>query len=402
LVANLVARGLDRRLMEISSRIGAVYTRYVDDIALSGKTVPALVEVMRAIEAEGFQASARKQRLTKAGQAHFVTGLSIQDAKRPHVPKPMKRKLRQELYFAGKFGIAEHLVNLKENIAGGVNRLDGMVRYVSFVERNTGFDFSAEWERILARDDLRADVPSDHRTQSEPWSVAVDETHFEAHGKHFVALAFALYEDAKKVEDPLRRVLADYLANPFESGRKSDVEKSGLHYVDAHPGLQNSVIHQLPKIPVRTLVGITRIESKTAEELTAGYQRVFMWGLRNLFKRADRKHLTVYVEGGPAASSTKLSELVRHQYSVVEKLGLARPVVQPKLEIVGKCFLPVAVPDFMLGVLGGYVKAENNVGLLRFEQVRDRFSLITDIDRRKYFSRRNPFQRDSLFEMDGA
>lgn len=402
LVANLIARDLDRRLTEIAAKVGAVYTRYADDIAFSGKTVPVLADVMRAVEAEGFQVSTRKQRLTKSGQAHFVTGLSIQDAKRPHAPKPMKRRLRQELYFSGKFGIAEHLIKSNEGIGEGINRLDGSVRYVSFIERGTRFDVSAEWERLLARDDLRPDVPSNHKTRSESWFVAIDETYFEAYGQHFAALAFVLYEDPNKVEAPLRAVLADYLAHPFESGRKKDIEQKGLHYADAHPALQNSVIQQLPMLPMRTLVGITRIDSKAAEELASCYLRVFQWGLSNLFKRADRKQLTLCVEQGPAVDSAKLNELVRYQYSVLEKLGRARPVEQPKLEIVGKSFLAITVPDFMLGVLGGYVKADKNVGLLRFEQVKDRFTLIVDVDRRKYYSRRNPFRREFLAEMDGA
>ena len=401
LVANLIARGLDHRLMEIASRIGAVYTRYADDIAISGKTVPSLADVMRAVEAEGFQLSARKQRLTKSGQAHFVTGLSVQDAKRPHAPKAMKRRLRQELYFANKFGIAEHLIRTTNKIGEGINRLDGSVRYISFVERGTRFDFSEQWERLLARDDLRPDVPSNLKARSASWSVAIDETHFEVSGQHFAALAFSLYEDPEKLEAPLRKILADYLANPFESGRKKDIRQKGLHYADSYPGLQNSVIQQLPKLPMRTLVGITRIESKAAEQLTSGYQRLFQWGLSTLFKRADRKKLTLYVEQGPAVEHQRLNDFVRHQYSVFEKLGLARPVEQPKLEIVGKSFLAIAVPDFMLGVLGGYVKADVNVGLLRFEQVRDRFSLIADVDRRKYYSRRNPFQREFLTEEDG-
>lgn len=401
LVANLIAKGLDQRLMEIASRTGAVYTRYADDIAISGETVPRLAEVMRAVEAEGFQISARKQRLTKSGQAHFVTGLSVQDAKRPHVPKAMKRRLRQELYFASKFGIAEHLINEKNKIGEGVNRLDGTVRYVSFVERGTRFDFSAEWERLLARDDLRPEVPSDHKARSEPWFVAIDETAFEVNGKNFAALAFSFYEDPEKVEAPLRKILADYLANPFESGRKRDIRQKGLHYTDSHPGLQNSVIQQLPRLPTRTLVGITRVDSKAAAQLTSGYQRLFQWGLSTLFKRADRKKIMLYVEQGPSVESARLNELVRHHYSVFEKIGLARPVEQPKLEVVGKSFLAIAVPDFMLGVLGQYVKADDNVGLLRFEQVRDRFSLIADVDRRKYYSRRNPFQREFLIEKGG-
>lgn len=399
LVANLIARGLDERLTALARAVGAKYTRYADDIAFSGQAVPVLRDIEREVEAEGFRVSQQKRRLTKPGQAHFVTGLSVQDPTRPHVPKVMKRRLRQELYYARKYSIAEHLARLSQKVSEGVNRIDGSVRYVSYIEHGTKYDFTDEWEQILVRDDLRPDVPSNRSKDTAPCFVAVDETLFELNGQRFVALAFVLYNDPDAVEEPLRKLLSDYSANPYEAGRKDAIEEKGLHFTDAHPSLQRDIAKQLPKLPMRVLVGITRVPSTQSMELNAAYLRVFRWGWAMLCRRCDRKQLTFYVEQGPAVDAATLSGLITQQYSVYEKLGQARPAELPALHIVDKSFLPIALPDCMLGILGGYVKTahKNNPAQgLWFEQVRDRFSLIVDIDRTAYHSRNRPFRVDSL------
>lgn len=399
LIANLIARGLDDRLIALARAIGAKYTRYADDISFSGQVVPELPDIEREVEAEGFRVSPRKRRLTKPGQAHFVTGLSIQDPKRPHVPKAMKRRLRQELYYARKHSITEHLARLSQKVSVGVNRIDGLVRYVSYIEHGTKYDLTDEWEQLLVRDDLRPDVPSNRSKDSAPCFVAVDETHFETNGQHFVALAFVLYNDPIAVEEPLLRLLSDYAANPYEAGRKEAIEQKGLHFADAHPSLQRDIAKQLPKIPMRVLVGISRVPSTQSSELNAAYLRVFRWGWAMLCRRCDRKQLTFYIEQGPAVDATALNALIAQQYGVYENLGQARPAELPAVRIVDKSFVPIALPDCMLGILGGYVKTarkDNPAQALWFEQVRDRFSLIVDIDRTVYHSRQRPFKADSL------
>lgn len=399
LIANLIARGLDDRLATLALAVSAKYTRYADDISISGKVVPELTDIEREVEAEGFRVSPRKRRLTKPGQAHFVTGLSIQDPRRPHVPKALKRRLRQELYYSRKHSIAEHLARLNQKVSAGVNRIDGSVRYVSYIEHGTHYDLTAEWEQLLARDDLHPDVPSNRSKNTAPCFVAVDETCFESNGQHFVSLAFVIYNDQLAVEKPLLRLLSDYTANPYEAGRKKAIEEKGLHFADAHPSLQRDIARQLPKIPMRVLAGITRVPSTESSELNSAYFRVFRWGWAMLCRRCDRRKLTLYVEQGPAVDAAALNTFIEQQYGLYEKLGQARPAELPTLCIVDKSFVPIALPDCMLGILGGYLKTarkDNPAHALWFEQVRDRFSLIVDIDRTSYHSRHRPFTVDSL------
>ncbi len=54
----------------------------------------------------------------------------------------------------------------------------------------------------------------------------------------------------------------------------------------------------------------------------------------------------------------------------------------------------MSLPDFMLGVLSRYLREkpeESTQGRLMFERLKDRYSLIFDVDRRVGYNRRRPF-----------
>lgn len=398
LLANLATRGLDKRLTEIANSFGARYTRYADDIAISGKEVPAASQVAMALELEGYRLSPRKQRLTKPGQDHFVTGLSVQDTKRPHVPKPMKRRLRQEIFYCSKYGIDDHLLRIGHSLTDGLNRLDGTVRYVSYIERDTAFDFGEKWDALLARDDRLPQIPSNYALSTEPWFCAVDETIIERPEGHYLAMGFSLFEDRALVESRLCKIRDDYLASPFVTGKKSAIKKNGLHWADATASLKEKIVDQLPSLPMRMLVGWCKLSSRAKVDVGAAYLRVLDWGIADVLRRTDRKELTLYVEKCSAIAHAKVQGAITATYSVREKMGTPRPMTAPVVEMVGKGSMSVALTDSMLGILASYVRDiadadRASTALVQFEQVRDRFSLIHDLDNRQYFCRRNPLEK---------
>jgi RNA-directed DNA polymerase len=82
-LANLAATRLDRRLHSLASKIGAVYTRYADDLTFSGdadlarsrKRLGTLVAVIA--EDEGFSLNHRKTRIMRSGKRQHVTGIVV-------------------------------------------------------------------------------------------------------------------------------------------------------------------------------------------------------------------------------------------------------------------------------------------------------------------------------------
>jgi hypothetical protein len=110
LVANLSCIGLDLKLAALAGRYGGKYTRYADDIVISGKgDVPSKIEVATILQEEGFALAEDKFRTKKRGQAFYVTGLSISDEKRPRAAAQLKRRLRQELHCIEVNGLKAHL-----------------------------------------------------------------------------------------------------------------------------------------------------------------------------------------------------------------------------------------------------------------------------------------------------
>src|SRR5581483_5456105 len=324
LVANLVCRSLDDRLLSLSQEFGCRYTRYADDMAFSGEAVPPVAGISKTIALEGFALSLAKIRTTKRGQAHFVTGLSVSDELRPHVPKKMKRRLRQELYYCTKHSIEDHLLRERQGLHHGVNRLDGLVRYVSFVERATSYDFSSKWSALLARDDLSPTAGPNHERAQRAFFSAVDETKINIGSKTFLAVAFSYYDEPYAINKAVEDIRDTYLSDPFSGGRKSDIDKHGLHFAEANRPLQLAFIMKLPTIPMRCFVAVTEIED-TADGFRDGYVKAFQWGLRQLCERSDRGRLKLLVEQSSIRESV-VRDLVEREYKVMAAVGKRRPI----------------------------------------------------------------------------
>jgi hypothetical protein len=109
-LANLVAYRFDQRVSSLALRYGARYTRYADDLVLSGdrrllRSVDRLVDTVAVIAAdEGFRLNAAKTRLRTAAQRQTVMGLVVNDTL--NVPREDYDRLRAILHDALHHGPA--------------------------------------------------------------------------------------------------------------------------------------------------------------------------------------------------------------------------------------------------------------------------------------------------------
>jgi RNA-directed DNA polymerase len=109
-LANLAAHALDRRLAGMAARLGARYTRYADDLVLSGdrrlvRRAPAVVGLVEEIARdEGFRLHGGKTRVLTAAQRQAVTGLVVNAG--ANVPRPDYDRLRAVLHEAATAGPA--------------------------------------------------------------------------------------------------------------------------------------------------------------------------------------------------------------------------------------------------------------------------------------------------------
>jgi RNA-directed DNA polymerase len=105
-LTNTLCLRLDRRLSGLAARLGWRYTRYADDLTFSlpaehkGKPrLGALLGLVRRIvEAEGFRLNPEKTRVHRRGGRQQVTGLVVNGAAAPRVPRALRRQLRAAVH----------------------------------------------------------------------------------------------------------------------------------------------------------------------------------------------------------------------------------------------------------------------------------------------------------------
>ncbi|MBI2901113.1 MAG: RNA-directed DNA polymerase [Planctomycetes bacterium] len=101
-LANLAARGLDRRLAALAKRFRADYTRYADDLTFSGgaefhRDLPRFIPLLRSIvRDEGYFLAREKTRVIRRGNCQRVTGLVVNE--KPNVPRGTYRELKAILH----------------------------------------------------------------------------------------------------------------------------------------------------------------------------------------------------------------------------------------------------------------------------------------------------------------
>lgn len=138
ILANLVCRYLDTDLNTLAAANHCKYSRYADDITISGDQVPAGGEVETVLKRHGFLTRNDKCRIQRRGRSQYVTGLTVVDKTSPRVPRLMKRRLRLELHYAERYGVESHLEHIgsEDTPERAVSRLEGWMRFIYSVEGN--------------------------------------------------------------------------------------------------------------------------------------------------------------------------------------------------------------------------------------------------------------------------
>ncbi|WP_149494962.1 reverse transcriptase family protein [Roseiconus lacunae] len=127
-LSNLIAAKLDRRISGLASKLGATYTRYADDLTLSGdrdfddKAAFAMACVRHIAEDEGFRVKLSKTRVLRQNAAQRVTGLVVND--KAGVGRKKLRLIRAILHNAEKTGLnaqnRDHHPNFRASLEGTI------------------------------------------------------------------------------------------------------------------------------------------------------------------------------------------------------------------------------------------------------------------------------------------
>ena len=99
ILGNLVLEPMDSQFLRLCKRHSLTYTRYVDDITISGDIDlnPFYAEFIRIIQSSEFEVQTKKVRITPRSQRQVVTGLIVNDKLRPtkEFLSDLKQTIRQ-------------------------------------------------------------------------------------------------------------------------------------------------------------------------------------------------------------------------------------------------------------------------------------------------------------------
>ena len=436
MLANLVCLDIDKKLVNLAKRYNCKYTRYADDITMSSfSELPSKSEISRILKEEDFILSDKKFRITKLGQSHFVTGLSVSDPSKPHIPKAIKRRLRQELFFCKKFGIKRHVKNefirkyilsVKENTKPitvikrelekevfpsrdetikEVNRIDGMIRYVSYIEESPYLN--SEWSKLLIRDNLRPSY-APRNNLSKHIGIYIDEAEIDFDGKKILAISLMMTEDKDSIELMTSIALNTHIIDPFTTNifRKKILKKEKLHYNAANEALKENFISLMTDFHFKGYIAYGNLKNYS------NYQDLYLSLVRNILpdrlKKCDGSQVKLFFEENSKIKENSINNIVKEIYDDLLSNNDRRPVNPPQIISAKKSeHACLSVPDFLLGVFMKYAKIENlghNLNAnnfkkfekifhdeARFERLRDKYKLIIDIDSKLLFSRKRPF-----------
>jgi len=109
MLANLITKRLDKRLAGYANKNNLRYTRYADDITISGdfNEGPVIRVVKSILNTEGFKINDNKTRIRKRNQQQEVTGIVVNE--KLQASRKYRRDFRQKMYYIKKYGIQSHM-----------------------------------------------------------------------------------------------------------------------------------------------------------------------------------------------------------------------------------------------------------------------------------------------------
>lgn len=133
MLSNIVLTEFDNIIGKYTNEKKIRYTRYADDMTFSGDFKPGQIIsfVKYNLSNLGLKLNERKIRTRKKCQRQEVTGIVVNE--KMQLPKPIRKQIRQEMYYVRKYGLESHMQYcdiFKENY---LQHLKGRIQYGLFI-----------------------------------------------------------------------------------------------------------------------------------------------------------------------------------------------------------------------------------------------------------------------------
>ena len=156
MLSNLVMLKIDQKISEVARIAGMIYTRYSDDLTFSTRDNDfnrdgakiLLAEVSQILKSSGLYPKKSKTVVVPPGARKVVLGLIV-DGDMPRLPRALKDKLKQHLYYLKKVGPFEHAKARQFDTVGGMYRhIGGLIDFAKMVEPEYAANLLAEFNAV--------------------------------------------------------------------------------------------------------------------------------------------------------------------------------------------------------------------------------------------------------------
>lgn len=143
-LSNIVSIELDKKIDYLARKHNLIYSRYADDICVSGDIIEnEFIDILKTeISNYGFTINNKKSCLKLESQRKIITGIIVTD--RLNTPKKYRREFRKNFHYLQKNGVNEfNGINGSYNPLH-VDRLLGQCNYILSVTPNSSFHLKAK------------------------------------------------------------------------------------------------------------------------------------------------------------------------------------------------------------------------------------------------------------------
>ena len=133
MLSNIILKDFDNIIGKYTNENKIRYTRYADDMTFSGdfSSGKIISFVKKNLYKLGLKLNESKTRTRTKGQCQEVTGIVVNQ--KMQLPKSVRKKIRQEIYYIRKFGLESHMQHCNIDKENYLCHLKGRIQYGLFI-----------------------------------------------------------------------------------------------------------------------------------------------------------------------------------------------------------------------------------------------------------------------------
>jgi RNA-directed DNA polymerase len=137
MLSNIILRDFDESVFEYCRSLGIRYTRYADDIFISGKIIDikSIIKYVRTeLQKLDLSLNERKTTVMRKGTRKIVTGVVVNE--KISTPRLYRREIRKECYYIRKYGLEGHVQRNEIKNRNYLRHLIGKINFCLSIDRD--------------------------------------------------------------------------------------------------------------------------------------------------------------------------------------------------------------------------------------------------------------------------